>query len=170
MKKSKIIKICIIVGIVVSCLVLVAFKSIERNVHYIKTNYVADMSGQTFVIESKEQLDSYLNSNMEKFGLGHREKVYADSTIGFSDAIKNYDDSFFKSNNLIIVLLSESSGSITHEVTDVKNDEGILNINIKRNYPEIGTCDMTGWHIVVEVDKEPIDKINVLVDNMIINN
>ena len=39
-------------------------------------------------------------------------KVYANSTIGFIDAIEKYDEEYFKENNLIIIYLTEPSGSI----------------------------------------------------------
>ena len=89
---NKIIKIILIIEILLACTMLVAFKSQETNTKYIRTNYVNGTHGKTYVIESLEELEEYYNANKEKHNLGHREKVYSDTTIGFVDATKEYDE------------------------------------------------------------------------------
>ena len=58
-------------------------------------------------------------------------------------------------------MLEEPSGSNRHEVTSVDLFASLLDRiayfiqpNIKRIVPEVGTCDMANWHIIIEVDKE----------------
>ena len=92
MKKRIIFSAVTIVLILISTVFLVAFAKADKDVQYIKTNYVDKMNGQTLVIETKEEQEEYLNKNKKQYGLGYMEKVYSDSTIGFEDAIAEYDD------------------------------------------------------------------------------
>lgn len=162
--KKKGYKIIAMVFVLLACTMLVAFKSSDSNVKCIRTNYVDDAHGKTLVIESIDELDEYFNANKEKYNLKHKEKVYSDTTIGFEDAIAEYDEGYFRDHNIVLVLLTECSGSIGHKVTSAKTNEGIIEIKIERQVPEIGTCDMTGWHIIIETEKVAIDEIKVIVD------
>ena len=157
------IKIIIMVFVLIACTMLVAFKSQDTTTKLIRTNYVSGTHGKTYVIESKEELDEYIKTNMDVYGLHHKEKVYEDTTIGFVDAVEEYDEEFFKEKTLVIVLLTESSGSIRHKVTKASVKDGTMEIKIKRVVPEIGTCDMAGWHVLVETEKVEIEEIRVVV-------
>ena len=161
---NRTIRIISIIGILLSCTMLVAFKSQETNTKYIRTNYVSGTHGKTYVIESMDELEEYIKTNMDEYGLHHKEKVYEDTTIGFVDAVEEYDEEYFKEKTLVIVLLTESSGSIRHKVTKASVKDGTMEIKIERNVPEIGTCDMAGWHIIIETDKQEIEEIKVMVD------
>ena len=66
------------------------------------------------------------------------------------EEVADYDDNWFSSSKLVMVILEESSGSISHKVVQV--DE--KNIKIERIIPMAGTCDMAEWHIFIELDKE----------------
>ena len=162
---NRTIRIISIIGILLACTMLVAFKSQETNTKYIRTNYVSGTHGKTYVIESLAELEEYYNANKEKHNLGHREKVYSDTTIGFADATKEYDEEFFKDHNIVLVLLTASSGSIRYKVENINLNDGVMEINITKKTPEIGTCDMAGWHIIIETDKQEIEEIKVMVDD-----
>lgn len=56
--------------------ILVAFKSQETNTKLLRTNYVSGTHGKTYVIESKQELNEYLKTNMDVYGLHHKEKIY----------------------------------------------------------------------------------------------
>ena len=62
---NRTIRIISIIGILITCTMLVAFKSQETNVKYIRTNYVSGTHGNTYVIESIEELDEYININKD---------------------------------------------------------------------------------------------------------
>ena len=66
------------------------------------------------LINSLSELNEYYESNKDVFYLGHVENVAADTTIGFLDAIEKYDDEFFATSSLALIVLEESSGSIRH--------------------------------------------------------
>ena len=156
-------KIIVMVFVLLACTMLVAFKSQDTTTKLIRTNYVSGTHGKSYVIESLEELEEYIKTNMDVYGLHHKEKVYEDTTIGFVDAVEEYDEEFFKEKTLVIVLLTESSGSIRHKVTSASVKDGTMEIKIERKVPEIGTCDMAGWHVLVETEKVEIEEIRVVV-------
>ena len=109
------------------------------------------------VIDSKEELEAYYDANKEQFDLERKEKVYSDTTIGFLDACDKYDDAYFERQNLELILLQEGSGSVRHEITDVRRyrlENGASDgwaITIKSKAPEVVTDDMAQWHLFLEV-------------------
>lgn len=126
---------------------------------YVRTN---GYSGETeypchAVINSREELEAYYEANKEFFDLERKDKAYSDTTTGFLDACDKYDDSYFERQNLVLIVLEEGSGSIRHEITDVRphsNDDGSLDgwdITVDRIVPEVGTADMAQWHLLLEV-------------------
>ncbi len=130
---------------------------------YIRTD--GYINGQEYpyyvVIRSVEDLNRYYSQNKDIYDLEKKEKVYADGTIGWLDAIEKYDDEYFKANDIIMMVLEEGSGSNRHEVKSViKNPDGSFAVDIQRNVPEMGTDDMAEWHIFLEIE---CGKINPLI-------
>ena len=62
---NRTIRIISIIGILLTCTMIVAFKSQETNTKYIRTNYLSETHGKTYVIESLEELEEYYNANKE---------------------------------------------------------------------------------------------------------
>jgi len=71
------------------------------------------------------------------------------SSVEIDDAVARYTGDFFAGNYLVVVTISETSGSNRHEVAHVGGDGEIV---IDRIIPEIGTMDMALWHILIEMD------------------
>ena len=92
--------------------------------------------------------------------------MYSDTTIGFVDATKEYDEEFFKNHNIVLVLLTASSGSIRYKVENINLNDGVMEINITKKIPEIGTCDMAESHIIIETEKQEIEEIKVMVNEI----
>ena len=112
-------------------------KSLPFEAQYIRTYDGADSSDypKTFLIKNRQEL----------------EKIFAEYG-------EKYDDNFFENHELIIVLLKEGSGSIRHEVEKVvftQSADGKSSVQpvIKRIVPEVGTCDMAYWRIIIEIGK-----------------
>ena len=108
---------------------------------------------KVILVENKQVLEQYLQSAKELYDLGE----------DFSAAVAAYDDDWFSSNQLVIVLLEEGSGSIRHTVTRVTRTPEPL-IQIDRDVPEVGTADMAEWHILVELPfiLEPDETIQIV--------
>lgn len=139
-----------------------------NGVQYIRTDGYRD--GAEFprveIIRSVEELDSYYEANKGFFDLERNPDPASDSTLGFLDACDEYDAAYFEDNYLVFVLLEEGSGSIRHEVTETTiSSDGELTVFIDTITPEIGTCDMAEWHIILEMSRkvEVADADDVLV-------
>ena len=95
------------------------------------------------LISSPEELLSYCE-DFDKWGLNEE----------FMKRAEKYDESFFEERDILLCLLEEGSGSISHRVTGVKKtDEEFIDIYVETESPEAGTCDMAYHHIFVEVSK-----------------
>jgi len=117
------------------------------NAQYIRTNGYSDgaVYPKKKLITSRAELDSYIEANKDIYDF----KGW-DSITGFMDATAKYDDNWFSSHKLLVVVLEEGSGSISHTVAEVNG----LGVTIQREIPEVGTGDMAEWHILIEVDKD----------------
>ena len=146
-------------------------KECEFSARYIRTNGYHD--GVRYpvvtVIHSVDELNAYYEANKDKYSLERRTgTIYSDSTIGFLDACDKYDEEYFESQILLLVLLEEGSGSVRHKVEWVAtNDDGIV-VDITTIVPEVGTDDMAEWHILIEPEAgvlaEDADDITVFID------
>lgn len=113
-------------------------------------------------------------TDLEKYTAEH-EGLYNfyenSSSDGFYDIVTNYDAVFFADNSLVMIMLEENSGSITHEVADITCENGESVITINRISPDGDmTDDMAEWHVIVELPKsspvlENPDKITVVVED-----
>lgn len=75
-------------------------------------------------------------------------------TNGYHEDIE-YTAEYFEEQILVMVLLEEGSGSIRHNIDNVKyGSDGKLYVSIRRDVPEAGTCDMAEWHILIEPEKD----------------
>jgi len=105
------------------------------------------------IIHSVDELNTYYKANKEKYYLERRENPASDYTIGFLDACDKYDAEYFENQILIMILLEEPSGSNRHKVEQAGiygEDEKNMIIDISSLIPEVGTCDMALWHILIE--------------------
>lgn len=138
-------------------------ESIDFSAQYIRTNGYHDGEEypKTFWITNVEEMNEYYELNKEMYFLESIPEPDSHQSIGFTDAIKKYDAEFFEDHDLIFVVLEEGSGSIRHEVTDVRllpsmadRIRYFIQPEIKRIVPEVGTADMAEWHIIIEIGKE----------------
>lgn len=128
----------------------------QDQVQYVRTNGGAEGIVYPYVkvVHTRQELDDYYQENRENFDLERKDKVYADTTIGFLDACDKYDDVFFEKNTLLLIVLEEGSGSIKHNVRQVFSKNGFWSVYIDTVTPEAGTCDMAQWHILVELSQK----------------
>ena len=118
------------------------------------------------LITSTTDLNKYYNGNKDKYDLEHKKAAYSDTPIIFLDACDRYNDEFFKEKDLIIVLIEETSGSIRHEIKSIEgNADKKYEVTINRMMPEVGTCDMAQWHLLIEIPKNVIvspEQLNIV--------
>ena len=108
-------------------------------------------------IKSVSELHEYFDNNKDtyQFHVGYYgEANMADEVFS---AKPRFDDGFFREKFLLFVILEEGSGSVRHRVEAALPENGLLSVNIDRIIPEIGTADMSWWHIVLELEKTLAD-------------
>lgn len=136
---------------------------------YIRTNG-GDESSQYpsyVIIRSRAELEQYYEDNKLIYDLERHEQVYSDTTIGFLDAIDQYDDAFFAGRDLIILVLEEGSGSIRHEVNGIRPyHDNTWQLTVRRITPEECTDDMAQWHLMLEIEKDLIGEEEEIVLDM----
>ena len=72
-------------------------------------------------------------------------------TDGLADRFSQYDQSWFDGDNqLVAVVVTESSGSVYHEITGLYQSGDQVQVTVLRRTPEIGTCDMAAWLLTAE--------------------
>lgn len=133
---------------------------------YIRTNGDSNYKNYPYhvVIDSREELEAYYEANKKLFNLERTPEVWSDTTIGFLDACDKYDKAYFKRQNLVLIILEEGSGSIRHEITDVRHhrdENGALcgwDITISENAPELVSHDMAQWHLFLEIQMGDVIK------------
>ena len=124
---------------------LVACSYTGRNAQVVRTQWDENTKdGNYYIIGSVEELTNYITEENEN---------------RLSQYIDGYAESFFEEKSLVLVLISESSGSVSHKLKDIKFNGDVVDITIKRNVPEIGTCDMAETTIMFEVSKEEANTI-----------
>ncbi|MBP5579988.1 MAG: hypothetical protein J6X56_11070 [Ruminococcus sp.] len=127
----------------------IPIQSYDFNAQYIRTNcYGGNVSyPQKKLITSRSELDSYIEEYWE-----NAKKRWSGSYDDdeFIKAAAKYDDNWFSTHKLMLVVLETGSGSHRYNVVQV----GGIGVTIERKLPQIETCDMAEWHILIEVDKD----------------
>ncbi len=131
------------------------FQAIRTGCYYNTNSEYPDFP-YTVIIETSAELKKYIKENENNFDLSRKDEVYADTTIGFLDAVDKYDDEYFKENSLIIAVDTQPSGSIRYTHTELvcsEKNELFDTLRIIEYHPCLQTCDEAAWHIIVEVKK-----------------
>ncbi len=89
----------------------------------------------TVTISTADELGQYISENSTQYNIS--DEVFAP-----------YDSEFFETRALVIAVLEEGSGSVRHEFAGIDREN---TIRIRRLVPEVGTCDMAEYHVVIEV-------------------
>ena len=72
---------------------------------------------------------------------------------GFTEGLAALDEAFFAEQSLLILYVEEGSGSDRHRVDQVIVEDGTVTVTLTTLQPEIFTCDMAYWAILIPIDK-----------------
>ena len=114
---------------------------------YNRIDWRENMDGSS-IIRSAEELRNYY----EELKAVSMNELDDDLVWRFTG--EQYNDAFFAEHFLVLITVSEPSGSNRHELISITDDQGVLSIHIDRLLPEIGTADMAGWLIVIELSND----------------
>ena len=144
MKARLVIVVILIIVLVIGIILLI--KPTKQSNSDIEYRVISRYSEEeNIIISDIEEYEEFIeNSNLQEI---HLDK---------------YNEQFFKGKSLAIAFINTSSGSIEIIIDDIKVAGNKLNIEYSLKHPEsgIGTMDMSGKIIVVEVNKN-INKINL---------
>lgn len=124
----------------------------DSNVKFVRTNFAYD-DQFVMIIKSVEEINAYKDSlkQLEPSWIF----LYIEET--FDKTFSNYNESYFENNILYIAVIVEGSGSIRHNVLDIEYGDDTMTVTIERLSPDVGTCDMAQWHLLVEVKRDDFD-------------
>ena len=139
--------------------------------------YISDLDTKDFdvqYIRAGIKSENYIYPAARIFRTEEELKTYLKTETHMSENLLNacekYDDEYFENRMLVAVLLEEGSGSIRHEVERIGVDSGDLWIEIKSIVPEVGTCDMAWWHVLIEpeagVEVESEEDVVIFLDGI----
>lgn len=89
-------------------------------------------------------------------------ETYDDFPTRHREQFPEYDAAFFEDNVLAVLYLEEGSGSISHEVTKIRRVGETIEIHIRREIPEVGTCDMAYWTVAAAIARENWDGAEIV--------
>ena len=116
---------------------------------YLSNGYNGKYIASTYE-EFKDYCEKHNNYAYDGYGNIIKESGKLNSLL------EKYDEEFFKDKSLALVYVQLSSGSNTVEFLGATKDGNSVKIHYQVVYPEggIGTCDMSGYIVFAEVDKE----------------
>ena len=113
---------------------------------YIRASYGATPAPSAVVISSAGSLEKYLKG----FGSNHFDENGDPIPNEAMEQLKEiYTDDYFADRCLVAVIIESGSGSTRYEVLSVSPEA----VTVRSIVPDVGTCDMAAWLIIVELDE-----------------
>jgi hypothetical protein len=103
-----------------------------------------------FLLDSSEALEGLRSGvgSVLQFDCGYNE------ASSFNELAEKWDKAFFEDKALVFAWVESGSGSFRFGFTGAEKADGVFRIYADRvNDPEVGTDDMAGWFVGVEVPK-----------------
>lgn len=130
---------------------------VQGGIYYIRTNggREGDKYPSGVLISSKKEMQNYYQENRKYYALAG----------SFKKTIDSFDRAYFKTGQLVVLRLETGSGSDRYRVISMEYSQKKYQVKVELMKPEIRTCDMAQWHILIPVpEKIPTDsKIKITV-------
>ena len=117
--------------------------SLDREVNLVRAGSHTFNHGATYIINSVEELNDYVSN------------TYND----FDKSVVQYDSTYFENSALVIIEVTKSSGSYKLKMSSVKIEDNLMTVKFKSSCPNIVTCDMAYWHIVIECTQAEVENL-----------
>lgn len=129
-------------------------ESLNRNIkNYSISSYIPPC---LIKISSSQGLEAFKEKYKSYFSFNNGY----DEILSFEEACKTYKADFFKKRTLFICYIIDGSGSVRHKTESVRYSDKTLTFNIKAEMPEIGTCDMCGRFLLIDILTADINSAN----------
>ncbi len=137
------------------------------DVQYVRADGDYEVSVSTCIIQSKAELDNYYDENSENYDFQASYCTENYSTTSFDDAVISYDNEFFESNELVLIVFQEDSSLTCHEVVAVEQSGVDFTVTIRRISPDyaydVYIDDKAGWHIFLTLPAGTVDDSDNLI-------
>ncbi len=84
-----------------------------------------------------------------------------DECPSFNEYISKFNEGYFDSNSLLLVYVTEPSGSFRHQVGQIVVENGALCVTVNTVKPEVYTFDEASWFVPVQLSKNVTDSCSV---------
>ncbi len=120
----------------------------------IRSGYLSQMRTRSQLITSYKDFEEYCQKYNDYAYDGQGNVIK--STGKLNSLVEKYDKKYFEKKSLALVYVELSSGSNSVEFLGATKDGNCATIMYRIVYPAggIGTCDMSGYIVYVEVDKD----------------
>ena len=120
----------------------------------IRSGYLSNMRNRTQLITTYKEFEEYCEKYNDYAYDGQGNVIKSSGKL--NTLIEKYDKKYFEKNSLALVYVELSSGSDSVQFIAATKDGNSTTILYKIVYPEggIGTCDMSGYIVYAEVDKD----------------
>ena len=129
------------------------------------TNQDTKQFPKSHVLLSAQDVTNYFVDHDEEYRFSEERAWNPDIPRDYDVLAAKYDDDFFRTHQLILLELAESSGSIRNTVTSVRRTApDVVTVEIMRHAPQVMTCDMAYSHVFIELqtqDLRPTDRVEV---------
>ena len=110
-----------------------------------------------FCFETAGELEGFKERFAGEFAMEHEIDEFGPS---FADVTEGMDEAYFEDRTVFVVYVPSGSGSYRFGVDSVYRDSKALCIHIKETgNPEVYTCDMAGWFVVVSLEKALVEGV-----------
>lgn len=117
--------------------------------------------------------DAQLSAEFDSFRINHTGDTYYSLVTGYENFTAmiegkiydqeqrdllsaKYDEEFFSTHMLIVVEVEYGSGSISTKLAGADLSDGKVNIRLESSKPEVGTCDMAQWLLIIALDSSEV--------------
>lgn len=123
---------------------------VQGGIYYIRTD--GSREGVKYpggvLISSKKALQNYYQENRKYYAMAG----------SFKKTIDSFDKAYFRTKQLAVLRLETGSGSDSYRVIGMNYSNKSYQVKVELTKPEIRTCDMAQWHILIPVpEKIPTD-------------
>lgn len=110
-----------------------------------------------FRFETTQELEEFKERFGDHFAMEHS----LDGLIpSFADITSEMDEAYFEGRTVFVVYVPASSGSYRFGVNSIYKEAEALCIHIEETaHPEVCTCDMSGWFVVISLESNQIEGV-----------
>lgn len=141
--KKRVFELVTLIILVLGFIFLVAFENIDPSINYYETLHIEGPKQESYVIKTREELEQYVFDE---------------------EMLEKYDEKYFEEKQLVYIVHVLECCNIKARVTDYVINDGVMDVNILRKMPKLGSMGIINLNILIEVENVEINEINITVE------